>query len=927
MGVGVMETEFWRDGWGVPHVRAGSHEALAHGQGQVTARDRAWQLHVEQHRAEGTSASFLGPSAVAWDRFARRARLADTARRCFAALDPRTASWVTAYAAGVNAGLAQGAAAAPEFAAARTAPGQWRPWTPIGVWLSAHILFAGFPAKLWRTEVAKRLGEDAVDLFATDGPGTSGSNGWLVPGGLTATGSALLAGDPHRFIEAPGVYQQIRLACPEYDVVGLAVPGVPGLAHFGHAGSVAWSVTNSMADYQDLYEERLSPGGPTGLTARGPAGPRPAHRHTEVIEVAGAAPVEVEVVETERGPVVLDGSPGEPPGDPAGGGTAAVSLRHLPRVRADAGFRTLPALLRARTVEDVDRALDHWVEPVNVVLAADTAGGLLHRVAGAVPVRDRAASRRVVPARDGRHAWRDGQEAAPRAPVTGPTVMANAPGIATPLGVEFAPPHRERRIRALLARAPQGGWRAADMAAIHTDTLLASADTLLTAVAEAPVRSAPAAALRGRLLRWDRRMDAESEGAAAYARLRAEVVRRVAAHPALAPLAGIPGYPEPFSPWLAPLPRVAYALESLLGSRLVPPRERTALVADALDAVAGEGPQGARPVWGDTHRLVWWQALPCAPATELPPLGGDHDCVLSTSSVPGATDLSARGPAARYVWDLHRRDDSRWVVPFGASGVPDSPHHRDQLPLWLRGELAPVTTDWGLLTKETAMTAPRTPSSAPLHESRVDGFGTVTVTPLDAEADADLLHSWVSEDRARFWGMTGATRDEVRDAYAHMATLTTHHAHLVRRDGTPVALLVTYDATADRVAECYQARPGDTGIHLLLGPPPGGRADAGFTAALLSVIVDFVLADPACRRIVAEPDAANEKALARFARSGFEPGPEIVLPEVDLPEVRLPAKRARLVVMDRAAVAARGHAAGRGADAGAGGPTAPAGAR
>ncbi|MEU7738828.1 penicillin acylase family protein, partial [Streptomyces griseus] len=29
-------------------------------------------------------------------------------------------------------------------------------------------------------------------------------------------------------------YQQIRLACPEFDVVGLAVPGVPGIAHFGH---------------------------------------------------------------------------------------------------------------------------------------------------------------------------------------------------------------------------------------------------------------------------------------------------------------------------------------------------------------------------------------------------------------------------------------------------------------------------------------------------------------------------------------------------------------------------------------------------------------------------------------------------------------------------------------------------------------------
>ncbi|MER5826835.1 penicillin acylase family protein, partial [Streptomyces mirabilis] len=104
-------------------------------------------------------------------------------------------------------------------------------------------------------------------------------------------------------------------------------------------------------------------------------------------------------------------------------------------------------------------------------------------------------------------------------------------------------------------------------------------------------------------------------------------------------------------------------------------------------------------VWGDTHRLAPWRALPTTSYDE-PGLSGDHDCVLCTSAVPGLTDLSARGPAARYVWDLADRDQSLWVVPFGASGVPGSAHHRDQLPLWLKGELAPVSTDWSRLTPE-----------------------------------------------------------------------------------------------------------------------------------------------------------------------------------------------------------------------------------
>ncbi|WP_181789412.1 penicillin acylase family protein, partial [Streptomyces phytophilus] len=269
-----MSIEVYRDSWGIPHIRAADPRELAYAQGRNAAFDRAWQLETERHRAAGTSAAFLGGDALDWDLFARRVRLDDTARRCFRQLaeeERETAGWVSSYVDGVNAGLAEGAARAPEFAATGLTPGRWSPWTPLAVWLSTHILFAGFPAKLWRRLVQERLGAGAVELFATDGPGTAGSNGWLVSGERTAGGGALIAGDPHRFIELPGVYQQIHLACPEYDVVGFAVPGVPGLPHFGHTGGVAWAITNAMADYQDLYRERLRRRA-GGVEALGPDG-------------------------------------------------------------------------------------------------------------------------------------------------------------------------------------------------------------------------------------------------------------------------------------------------------------------------------------------------------------------------------------------------------------------------------------------------------------------------------------------------------------------------------------------------------------------------------------------------------------------------------------------------------------------------------
>ncbi|MEU9588167.1 penicillin acylase family protein [Streptomyces sp. NPDC048193] len=687
-----MSAEIYRDAWGIPHLRADSVHGLARAQGRVTARDRAWQLEVERHRAQGTSASFLGPEALSWDRFARRALLTDTARRCFAALeerDPETAAWVRAYVDGVNESLERDEPA-PEFARVGLAPGRWEPWTPLAVWLATHILFAGFPAKLWREHIAGHLGPDAVALFATDGPGTAGSNGWLVSGERTVTGHAVIAGDPHRYIEDPGVYQQIHLSCPEFDVVGLAVPGVPGIAHFGHTGTVAWAITNAMADYQDLYRERLRRTG-AGIEALGPDGAwHRAARHTELIRVAGEETVEVEVVETARGPVIAGGPEGLDDGTPV-----ALSLRHPPRVTADLGFSALLPLLRARRVADVDRALDAWAEPVNVVQAADTEGGLLHRVAGRVPVRAAANGLAPVPAWEPGHEWRGWHET-PRAGLTdGVAVMANQRGPAGPLGVEFAPPHRAERIAGLLAASDR--WSAAGMPAIHTDTHLASAAPLLGHLAALDALTPEAGALRDRLLAWDRRMDAGSTDAAAYAAVRGAVVRHLAAHPVLAAAAVPPAYPEVLLPWLALVPRVAYALEHLLRAEDLYGIDRAGAVRAALEEVAAREPTGT---WGDTHRLAPWRALPDA-SREEPGLSGDHDCVLCTSAVPGLTDRAARGPAARYVWDLADRQDSRWVVPHGASGVPGSPHHDDQQPLWLAGELAPVITDFDRLVKET----------------------------------------------------------------------------------------------------------------------------------------------------------------------------------------------------------------------------------
>ncbi|MET8669724.1 GNAT family N-acetyltransferase [Streptomyces tendae] len=190
-------------------------------------------------------------------------------------------------------------------------------------------------------------------------------------------------------------------------------------------------------------------------------------------------------------------------------------------------------------------------------------------------------------------------------------------------------------------------------------------------------------------------------------------------------------------------------------------------------------------------------------------------------------------------------------------------------------------------------------SRTPVHEQHLDGFGTVSILPLDPAADAAVVHGWVSEGRAAFWGMNGLTQRQVTDVYAHMATLDTHHAFLVVKDGDPVALLQTYDPAADRVSECYDTEPGDIGVHLLLAPAGAGGARPGWTAALSGALMAYVLLGLGRTRIVVDPDVDNEKAIARFLKQGFTAGPAVVLPEVDLPDVYLPEKKAQLAFLRR----------------------------
>jgi penicillin amidase len=663
----------YRDAYGVPHIRATDVLDLARGQGHAMAQDRSWQLEYQRRRATGTSAEALGAPQLAWDTWARQTRIVDTAQRAFAGLGEETRAFVTAYVDGVNAGLrAASSDPAPELIRLDLEPAPWEPWTPLAVFQAQHLLFASVPAKLWHHRARAVLGADEA-LMSRDPAYSSGSNAWAVGGARTASGRPLIGGDPHRVFESPGVYAQVRLATDELDVFGFTFPGVPGVQHFAHAGEVAWAITNAVADYQDIYEESLDD---------------VVDGHEETIVVRGADPVTVEVLATERGLLFeVDRDRGR-----------GLAVRDAPTVLGDLGFEALLPLLRARTVDDVDRALDAWVAPVNNVVIADRSGAVRFRNAGRVPVRPQANRRGIVSGRDGGR-W-SGWLELPRhdVPPDGQVVTANERrgSESELLGNEFAPSHRAARIHALLRG--RDDLTVDDFEAILGDSFAITALPLCALLRELSP-SDLGAPVREEILGWDGVMAAGSRGAAAFAAWRSALTSRLCAEPLLEPLLDDTAYGPLFAPYLSLEVSVGLALEPLADARTPYGIDLRRLATLALDDAAGYP-----DAWGDTHVFAPTHAFDVAdadlepPRLPMTPVSGDVDTVRCTGWLPGLTDEAYRGSVARYVWDLEDRTRSGWVVPMGACGDPRSAHHIDQLEPWAAARLLPVELDWRRLT-------------------------------------------------------------------------------------------------------------------------------------------------------------------------------------------------------------------------------------
>ncbi len=696
--------EILRDRLGIPHCYAASEHDAFFAQGFAHAADRLWQMDYDRRRGLGRWAQVAGGGAVAADAFFRRLDLRSRVVSDLGALGRAARDMLAAYAAGVNAAIER-LPLPREFGLTQAVPERWEPWHSLLVYRVRHVTMGSARAKLWRAIVAEALGPAAVALLAgaaeehvaclppgarirlgrlaglgaVDDASAAGSNNWVVAGSRTASGLPLLAGDSHRPLEVPNVYVQGHLACPEWDVLGAAMPGVPGFPHFGHNAQVAWSITHAMADDQDLYRYEVRPadagpdaGGHPGAGDSGHAGHARGMARAEVIEVAGAGPVRVPAGSSERGPLISDG----------------LALAWTATAEPNLGFDALPAMLRARSVGELFEAMRPWNEPVNNLLAADRDGTIGYLTRGRIPVRARQeAALLPVPAEDPSYGWRGwvAFEDLPRSvnPEAGFFLSANnrilaaedGPGVPY-IGMDVAGPWRASRIATVLSGLT--GATVADMAALHRDVISLPARD----VAERLAGWAPLAG-------WDGAMLADSHAAAAYSVLRRELALLLLERSGLEAHLGhswnrlLPGVRPESVMWQAAYAQLRRGETGMLGGWSWDQALREA-IGRAERAWTGEP-------WGILHATAQRHPLG-RPELDPPsvPYGGDMDTVYASPYVPVEGLATVAGSVVRYAFDVADWDRSGWIVPLGASGEPGSAHFSDQQESWRGGQLAPA---------------------------------------------------------------------------------------------------------------------------------------------------------------------------------------------------------------------------------------------
>ena len=417
--------EIVRDNANVPHIFGESDADVYFALGFAHAQDRMWQMTMLRRTAQGRLSELFGERTLEIDKVIRRYDIYNLAVASVDDQDEPTTIALDAYAAGVNAWLAEVNAGAR----GRGTPEMWlfnhpvSPWQPadslailklMALQLTSHlereVLRARTSLMLPSARLADLLPDDPStgvaalpdyaqlvpnlprytpnmrlaygSLNPSKTPQLAGaSNAWAASIDRSAAGATLLANDPHLGLTAPTIWYLARLELQSGGIIGGTIPGMP-VVLTGRSADLGWGLTSSYLDDQDVFLEELNPGNVTEYRTQN--GWTPFRTRESIIRVKDAPAVTVKLRWSVNGPIMpaaqYDLGSITPAGHVTAIGWTALSDK-------DTSISAGLAISRAHSVQDAIAAGENYIAPSQNLTLADR-NQIAMKTIGAIPARD-----------------------------------------------------------------------------------------------------------------------------------------------------------------------------------------------------------------------------------------------------------------------------------------------------------------------------------------------------------------------------------------------------------------------------------------------------------------------------------------------------------------------------------------------------------
>jgi acyl-homoserine lactone acylase PvdQ len=244
-GQAANEATLYRDEFGIPHVYAPTLEAAAFAVGYAQAEDRLEELLKNYRRANGTMSEVFGPSHFRYDYVMRLFRHEEISREKYGQLSPKARAVIEAYQAGIKQFMKEHPEQVPSWAQ------EIHPWDVVA--LGRYIIWG------WVLEDA---GTELIRAgIVPDAYGYHGSNEVLIGPGRTALKVPIAVIDPHLSWYGEFRFYQIRIYAGDFNASGVCILGAP-LPSLGHSQYCSIAMTTGGPDTSDIFVEDLNPDNP-----------------------------------------------------------------------------------------------------------------------------------------------------------------------------------------------------------------------------------------------------------------------------------------------------------------------------------------------------------------------------------------------------------------------------------------------------------------------------------------------------------------------------------------------------------------------------------------------------------------------------------------------------------------------------------------